>query len=135
MLQAYAAKDGATMRAIWNAVIYNLHQPEEADYSQYIDAILQQRNLVDIDYSLLHFNMTDAPTGSAPGSGRLNLVKCPIVLLHGEKDMVVPFTWVKEMHEKYVDRMALITFENAGHSVLTDDLDLFCTTLKQVLQG
>ena len=59
---------------IWNAVIYNLKQPSEEDYDLYLEAMLKQRNLIDVDYSLVHFNMTLDHNGINSGSGRMNLV-------------------------------------------------------------
>lgn len=132
-LNAYAAGDRGTMRAIWDAAIYNLHQPPAADYERYLDAIMQQRNLVDVDYALLNFNMTDTPTASAPGSGRAALVECPVVILQGEKDLVVPPAWAQTIKDYFGDRAVLTTFPNAGHSVITDDPPLFFKTLRQHL--
>lgn len=132
-LNAYANGDRDTMRAIWNAAIYNMNQPPAADYERYLDAIMQQRNLVDIDYSLLTFNMTDAPTGSAPGSGRLSAIQCPVIILQGEKDMVVPLPWAQGTLAAFGDRATMHTFPNSGHSPLTDEPDVFMAKLKEVL--
>jgi pimeloyl-ACP methyl ester carboxylesterase len=132
-LNAYANGDRETMRAIWNAAIYNMNQPPAADYERYLDAIMQQRNLVDIDYSLLIFNMTSAPTGSAPASGRLAAIKCPVVILQGEKDMVVPLPWAQGTLAAFGDRAVMHTFPNSGHSPLTDEPDVFMAKLKEVL--
>ena len=95
VLAAYASGNREMMRAIWNAVIYNMAQPPAADYEQYLDAMLKQKNLVDIDYSLLTFNMTSEPTGSAEGSGRLGQIQCPVTLIHGKLDLVVPYAWAE----------------------------------------
>lgn len=129
VLAAYAADNRDMLRLIWNAAIYNMNQPSPEDYELYLDAIFKQRNLVDIDYSLMTFNMTDAPTQFAPGSGRLSRIQCPVVLLHGEKDLVVPLAWAQAAKEQ-IKASRLITFPDAGHSVLTDDLGLFADTIR-----
>ena len=129
VLAAYAAGNRDMLRFIWNASIYNMNQPSPEDYELYLDAIFRQRNLVDIDYSLMTFNMTDAPTQFAPGSGRLKDIKCPVVLLHGEKDLVVPLAWAQAAQAQ-IEGSRLITFPEAGHSVLTDDLKLFADTVR-----
>ena len=129
VLAAYAADNRDMLRLIWNAAIYNMNQPSPEDYELYLDAIFKQRNLVDIDYSLMTFNMTDAPTQFAPGSGRLSRIQCPVVLLHGEKDLVVPLAWAQAAKEQ-IKGSRLITFPDAGHSVLTDDLGLFADTIR-----
>ena len=129
VLAAYASGNRDMLRAIWNAAIYNMNQPPAEDYELYLDAIFKQRNLVDIDYSLMTFNMTDSATLFSPGSGRLSKIECPVVLLHGEKDLVVPLAWAR-MAMGQIEGSRMITFANAGHSVLTDDLSLFADTVR-----
>ncbi|MHC1735450.1 MAG: alpha/beta fold hydrolase [Erysipelotrichaceae bacterium] len=131
ILAAYANKDKGLLKAIWNAVIYNLNQPNEEDYDHYLDAMLKQRNLVDVDYSLVMFNFTHEASAVTEGSGRIDLIKCPLIIMHGVKDYVVPYAMSVEMKQFFGDRAKLVTFENAGHSVITDDLDLFIQTLKE----
>ncbi len=132
VLAAYASGDREMMRAIWNAVIYNMAQPPVADYEQYLDAMLRQKNLVDIDYSLLTFNMTDEPTGSAEGSGRLKQIQCPVTLIHGKLDLVVPYAWA-EGAVAAIPGAKLVTLETTGHSPITDDPELFFATLEQAI--
>ncbi|MCL2169731.1 MAG: alpha/beta hydrolase [Defluviitaleaceae bacterium] len=130
VLNAYAKGDKNTMRAIWNGIIYNMNQPPEAAYELYLEAMLKQRNLVDVNYSLMTFNMTDSPTMWAEGSGRMSGVKCPIVVLQGEKDIVVPPIWANQIAEAFGSQAKLITFPNAGHSPITDDFDGFINAIK-----
>ncbi|MEN6635481.1 MAG: alpha/beta hydrolase [Clostridiaceae bacterium] len=132
VLAAYASGDREMMRAIWNAVIYNRKQPPAEDYELYLEAMLKQKNLVDIDYSLLTFNMTDKPTGSAEGSGRLAQLKCPVTLIHGMLDLVVPCAWA-EGAQAAISGSSLVTLETTGHSPITDDPALFFATLDQAL--
>jgi len=132
-LKAFAAGDKATMRAIWDATIYNRHTPEEADYDLYLDASLRQRNLVDVDYSLLTFNMTDTPTAVAPGSGRLAKIACPVTVLHGGKDIVVPLAWAQQTARLLGEGTEVVTFADSGHSPITDEPGAFMSTLRDVL--
>jgi len=90
ILMAYANRDKAMLKAIWNAVIYNKVQPNEDDYDAYLEAMLKQRNLVDVDYSLVHFNMTHERSLVTYGSGPITLVHCPVVNRPVADDMVVP---------------------------------------------
>ncbi len=133
VLNAYAAGDREFMRATWNAVIYNLRQPPAEDYELYLDAIMKQRNLVDIDYSLVVFNMTNDPTPAAKGSGRINDIQCPVVILHGEKDLVVPFSWAEGTLAAFGNRAKLVPLAGCGHSPMTDDPELFFSVLKAQL--
>lgn len=133
IIAAYANRDKNMLKMIWNAVIYNMNQPSEADYELYLEAMLKQRNIVDVDYGLVVFNMTHDHNGVVNGSGRMDLITADIVILHGEKDMVVPVMYAHDMKKRFGKRAELVLFENAGHSVITDDLNLFVTTLKEKL--
>jgi 2-hydroxy-6-oxonona-2,4-dienedioate hydrolase len=133
IVAAYANRDKNMLKAIWNAVIYNMNQPNEEDYDLYLEAMLKQRNIVDVDYGLVVFNMTHDHNGVVAGSGRMDLITADIVILHGEKDMVVPVMYAHDMKKRFGDKAELVLFENAGHSVITDDLNLFVSTLKEKL--
>lgn len=131
ILNAYRNFDREFMKMVWNATIYHLNQPSSEDYEIYLDAIFKQRNLVDVDVALTIFNMTHEHNGVVDGSGRIDLVKAPIVVMHGDKDIVVPLTDSQYTSEVLKDQGELVIFENVGHSVLTDNLDLLVNTLVQ----
>lgn len=131
IVSAYATRNKDLLKMIWNAVIYNLKQPNEEDYDLYLDAMLKQRNLIDVDYSLVHFNMTLDHNGINSGSGRMNLVKAPVVIMHGKVDYVVPFTYAEEMKSYFKNQAILVPFENVGHSCITDNFELFISTVKE----
>ena len=133
VLTAYATGNREMMRALWNAAIYNLNQPPAEDYELYLDAIMKQRNLVDVDYALMTFNMTHEPTAWASGNGRMDQVRCPVVVMQGELDLVGPMAWAEETAAFFGDKARLITFANAGHSVITDDFPAFYAALRMEL--
>lgn len=122
VLHAYAAKNKDVMRAIWNAVIYNRVQPDAARYERYLEEMLKQRNLVDVDYALITFNMTDENNGVVDGSNRLSLVKAPVLVIQGELDNVVPANFGHDTAARLGAVASLVLLPNCGHSPLTDDL-------------
>ena len=123
VLAAFADNNREMLRTIWNAAIYNMNRPSPEDYEIYLDAIMKERCLVDVCYALLHFDMTS----------RLDEIKCPIVMLQGEKDLVVPLAWAQKSHEDMRGKARLASFENWGHSPATDDLSGFFKALRQEL--
>lgn len=133
VLDAYATGNREMLRAIWNAVIYNQHQPNDEEYEQYLTAIMKQRNLVDVDYSLLTFNITQQTNGAVEGNGRANNITCPVVILQGEQDMVVPPAWAAQIQETIGDNATVVMLEGCGHSALTDNFLLFMAELKKAL--
>lgn len=131
ILHAYTQKDKAMMQAIWNALIYNLKQPAAEDYDLFIEAMFKQRNLVDVDYSLITFNITDQHNGVVAGNNRIKDIKAPIVIIHGEKDLVVPVSYAHQMKEFFKDQAELIVLSHTGHSLLTDDLAEFVGIIRK----
>ncbi len=133
ILNAYATNNRDLLRAVWNGAIYNQVQPSPEDYEKYLDAIFKQRNLIDVDYSLVHFNMTHESNGVEEGNGRMDHILAPIIIFHGANDLVVPIDYAKDMKARFKDQAILIKFEDCGHSVITDNLDLFIKTFRKYL--
>lgn len=129
ILNAYRNNDRDFIKMVLNMTIYNLNQPNDEDYEIYLDAVFKQRNLVDVDVALANFNMTHQHNGVVEGSGRIDLVKAPVVIMHGDEDTTVPLSDSEYTHSILKDQSELVVFENVGHSVLTDDLDLLVDTL------
>ena len=125
-LNALKSGDRATMKSIWDMVIYNLRKPPDEDYEVYLDGIMKQRNLVDVDYALMVFNVVDRLPGLA----------CPVTILHGAKDMVVPFAWIQAALDngQFGADTELVTFADAGHSPLTDVPEEFIAALRSALE-
>ena len=133
VLEAFKSGNRDVLRRIWDSAMYNLNQPPQEEYERFIDGMMQQRNLVDAYYALLTINMTSRVGRSAVGSGRLERVKCPIVMLHGEKDLVIPFSWAQATVELIGEKAKLISFPNCGHSPHTDEPETVLAALKENL--
>ena len=124
-LHAYEDMNKEYFKYVWNLTIYNKVQPNEEDYEAYIDAILKQRNLVDVDVALCNFNMTHDNNGVVNGSGRIDKVKAPVVILHGEDDIVVPKAFAELTKKYFGDQAELVMIKGTGHSIFTDNMDEF----------
>ena len=119
---ALKKKDRRFFRLLWDA-IYLKNDPIVEEFEAYIDAMLKQRNLIDVVYSLANFNMTTTNNGVKDGSGRLYQLRCPITILHGTLDTVVPVFDAKNSATLIGERAEFIEFMGCGHSLITDDLD------------
>ncbi|MBO9129192.1 alpha/beta hydrolase [Bacillus sp. 165] len=122
VLQALKNRDRNFYRALWNLVIYTHKQPEHQKYEEYIDDMLTQRNLVDVDYALVHFNITDEYNGVTQGNGSVTKIQSPTLILQGDRDYVVPQKMGEEI-ANYIPHAKLVILENTGHSPLVDCLD------------
>jgi pimeloyl-ACP methyl ester carboxylesterase len=122
ILNAYRHHNKQMLRFIWNATIYTINKPEEKRYQKYLDDMLTQRNLVDVDYALATFNISEVANVMGEGNGRVNRITMPVLILSGKRDLVVPERMALEIREDIGDN-ARIHYLNAGHSPLIDDLD------------
>lgn len=126
ILHAYQQKNKEILRAIWNLLIYTENQPDEEQYEKYLEDMLTQRNLVDVDYALATFNMSlrqNSPTG--PGNGMVQRIQCPVLVLSGKRDQVVTRKMTEELLADLEHLGAgLHHIElDSGHSPLIDDLE------------
>lgn len=123
VLQAYETGNRELVKQIFEAAIYNENLPDEEDYEIFIDAVMKQRNLVDVDVALTQFNILHESNGVVDGTGLIDQIKAPVVIIHGKKDLVVPVEEAYKAKEAFGDQAELIIAEDAGHSILTDNLE------------
>ncbi|QVK18565.1 alpha/beta hydrolase [Mycoplasmatota bacterium] len=120
---ALETKNKEFFRNIYNLLIYNKRQPESLRYERYLEAIVKQRNLIDVDYALVHFNLTNESNGVCEGNNRKTSIKAPILIIQGEDDLVVPAVFAHETKKQLGDIADLVIFKDSGHSPLTDQLE------------
>lgn len=125
ILNAYKEKNKDFLRMVWDATIYTFKKPEEAKYEEYLEETLTQRNLVDIDYSLVHFNISNEHNGVVEGSNEAHKIKAPTLVIQGKNDIVVPMEMGVGIAEGIGENAKLELLENGGHAPMTDDLDRF----------
>ncbi len=112
--------DFDTMKQIWDAAIYVVKKPEEKKYREYLEETLKQRNLVDIDWALATFNITEEHNGMVEGNGKIKKIKQPTLIFGSELDYVVPLSMVEETSKALGEHGKLYIFKNSGHSPITD---------------
>ena len=133
VLEAYKEKNKELMRAIWNAVIYTKNQPEEERYDMYLDDMMTQQNLVDVDYSLVHFNISNESNGVNEGNGKVDLIQCPVLIFQGDRDYVVPPTMGEGIRDALGEK-AIYEHGDWGHSPFIDVPDMLCSRIESFLK-
>ncbi len=132
VLKALSEKDKAFYKFLWNAAIYNVgNTPGEADYDRYIDEMLLQRNLVDIDYALTRFNMSDAHNGYVEGSGDIHKIQCQVTVIQGKDDLVVPMAMAEGIVNALKERAKFVVLENSGHNPMVDQFEAVVQEIKE----
>ena len=123
VLQAYEKQDKETMKMIWNNTIYTHNQPAPDKYDEYLEDMFTQRNLVDVDYALAHFNISNEHNGLEEGNGKAQKIDVPTLILWGTNDLVVTEEMAQNINNDIGDNAELIYLKDCGHSPIIDDLD------------
>lgn len=121
ILNAYKNGDKETLKAIWNALIYTSKQPEPARYDVYLDDMMTQRNLVDVDYALMYFNISKDHNGVTPGTGEVEKIDHETLVFQGKNDLVVPQAMGDGIHANLKNSKYVL--HDGGHSPFIDDLN------------
>jgi 2-hydroxy-6-oxonona-2,4-dienedioate hydrolase len=108
------------MKAVWQAAIYNVKVPGEEELMRNLEESLKQRNLVDVDWALMTFNMSDTHNGVVPGENTAAMIQAPILNVWGEKDLVIPKVMF-DQNVKYLPTANHIILKEGSHSPITDD--------------
>lgn len=134
ILSAYKNKDKEMLKRIWEATIYTHNKPDDAKYEEYLEDMLTQRNLVDVDYALATFNISNEFNGVKHGDNRASKIKCPTLILWGENDSVVPRQMALDIKADIGNNATLIYLEKCGHSPLIDDLEQLVKVVENFLE-
>jgi pimeloyl-ACP methyl ester carboxylesterase len=122
ILQAIETQDAEMMKDIWTQAIFVNDVPEEERFDRYVHATLKQRNLLDIDYALVHFNISPEDNGIEPGTGEVGNIDAPTLVVRGEDDLVV----TREMSERVTAEISdarYVELDDCGHAPTVDDPD------------
>lgn len=125
---------GATayMKAVWDQLIYTVNKPSKEDDDLYLAETMKERCIVDVDWSLTRFNMSNDFNGVTKGDGTIKDVVCPVISFWSEKDIVV----LEYMVDETVAALAnceKVKLPNSGHSPLVDCPDLLVDKIKDFL--
>lgn len=124
----------AFYRYIWDLTIFPNQKPQEEEYQIYLQETLKQRNLVDLDWALVNFNMSSTPTAYSAGSDTIKNVVCPCTFTSGDLDFVVPLEMVLE-NVKAIKDAKLIEYKNSGHSPLVDSLEKLSSDILEFVKN
>ncbi len=124
VLKAYENKDKKTLKAVWNMVIYTNNQPDELKYDEYLEDMLTQKNYVDVNYSLIHFNISNKHNGVTEGTNGISKITQETLIYQGTNDIVVPKAMGDNIKDGLVNSKGVkYVLHDGGHSPFIDDLD------------
>ncbi|MDQ0268565.1 intracellular short-chain-length polyhydroxyalkanoate depolymerase [Cytobacillus purgationiresistens] len=131
--QAYDEQKGELLRGIWNAVIYTQNQPSVNRYDAYLEDMMTQRNLADVYHALNIFNISDESNGLAQGSNQAKDLSIPVLILRGDRDLVITEEMTNEIIEDLGGNALFLPLENCGHSPLIDNLSLLIEKIESFI--
>jgi len=134
MVGIFESGNTAAMKAVWDQAIYTVNKPSAEDDQMYLAETMKQRNLVDVDWALTTFNMSNFSNGVTLGEDTIGQVTCPVLSFWGEKDIVVLEYMVDETVEALADATK-VTLANSGHSPLLDVPDELTKRIKAFLEA
>ncbi|KLT18619.1 intracellular short-chain-length polyhydroxyalkanoate depolymerase [Neobacillus vireti] len=131
---AYDTNNVDLLKLIWNAVIYTDKQPAPELYDEYVQDMRTQRNLAEVHHANNTFNISRHHNGLVGGNGEVDLIDVPVLVLQGDRDMVILKEMTKELVEDLGEKAKFVELKNCGHSPLVDDLPQLLKAMTQFLE-
>jgi pimeloyl-ACP methyl ester carboxylesterase len=128
-------KSGATayMKAVWDQLIYTVNKPSKEDDDLYLAETMKERCIVDVDYALTRFNMSNENNGVTDGDGTIKDVVCPVLSFWSESDIVVLEYMVDETVAA-IENAKKVKLEKSGHSPLVDCPDILVEEILEFIR-
>ncbi|MFW6298437.1 MAG: alpha/beta fold hydrolase, partial [Bacillota bacterium] len=133
-LKIYEAKDKEALKELFKNAIFTQTMPSKERFDRYADATFKQRNLIDADYALTTFNMSHEHNGASEGSGTIDKVKGPVLVIQGSKDQIVSKDQYDSIREGLGSKAECVEFENSGHAPMFDEQEAFFRTVSEFLK-
>lgn len=121
------------VRTMWDKTMYTKNHPDHDLYEEYLDDAMTQRNVADLHYALLRFNISHEHNGLVPGNGHVDRIQAPTLVLQGDRDLVVPPFIGQEIAATLGDKARLVILPDSGHSPLIDCLDELVSQIQMFL--
>lgn len=109
------------VQAVLDQTMYTHNKPDSHRYGQYIRAVMQQRNLVEVYYALHTFNIVDD-------------IQVPVLVVYGDRDYVVSEEMTKEIITDFGGRAQLLKLKDCGHAPMVDQLPLLTIRYRKIYQ-
>lgn len=119
LLHVINTKDTETLKLIYNNGIYLYEKPSLEDQELYAVEALKQRCLIDADWAISTFNLSNDDNGYTKGNGLISEINIPVLHINGDKDYMVP-DFMLEENVKALKNSTVIRYESCSHSPFVD---------------
>ncbi len=129
-----AKRKRSILKLVMFKSLYTNERPSDESYQRYEEAFFQQRNLVDVNYALAHFNISELHNGVVEGNKAMHKLTLPVLILHGKQDKIVPPS-VAEAIDYYLKNTTLKVYEEASHALFNDAPALVAKDISDFLKA
>lgn len=110
LLNIYETKNSQMLATIYNYVIYTGNKKPDNDKNlRWMDEAVKQRNLVEVDWALANFNISNEPRLYQLGNNKLSNLKANTLIIWGDKDVTVPKIMFDETEKLAIDIVHFIS--------------------------
>lgn len=120
LLNALNSKDGALIKQIYNNTIYIYNKPSVEDEELYTNETLKQRCLIDADWAISTFNLSNIDNGYQMGNNEITNIKIPILHILGDTDYMVPEVMLDHNVNATKEYSKVIRYDKCAHSPFID---------------
>ncbi|TDT57253.1 alpha/beta fold hydrolase [Fonticella tunisiensis] len=117
----FEKKNVADIKKICDSEIYTIKKPDESRYDKYAEEITKQRNIVDFNYGLSIFNISHVNNGVVNGTGEVDRITMPVLVVQGDKDKLVTMDMAREIKDGIGDNAELVILKDSGHVPFVDN--------------
>lgn len=135
LFQAFEKKDREFMKLFWRKLIYTHTEPDPEKFEQYLDDVFTQRNLLDVYFALISFNMTHEHNGVSGGTCDIDKLVMPVLVIQGDRDQVNSLEIGRKNASAIGENALLKVIKDCGHSPFIDKMDEMIKHIKDFLQS
>ncbi|MGI6787741.1 MAG: alpha/beta hydrolase [Acholeplasmataceae bacterium] len=118
-LQIFLTDDRKTMKDSLKETAYNVFPDNELEL--YVTEALKQRNLLDANWALATFNMSNTPNAYTEGTNTIKDITCPVLHLWGKKDDILSPKYMTDDNYLALQNVSeRIDYDDCGHLIVFD---------------
>lgn len=126
------SKDLKKIREFWTFTFYDPSSLQGEVLDMFAHCTFTCRAWADDCISVNAFNISDEDNEVAKGTNEISKVKCPVLILHGANDILVP-TSASDIMKALGNQAELRVYENTGHNLCLEQKEKFLKDLREFM--
>ena len=132
LVQVRGANDRGTVGYLLGLLVLNGRtKPSAETLDRYVDDFFLCRCHEQTLMLVNKFNISNENNGVIDGTNELSKIKAKVLIIHGEKDSIVPFKDAEDLKRRFQDQAELKSYEEGGHATLTDYPEQIIPVIKE----